>query len=69
MFEFLTLIILMCEQPGVGHGNSPAGEAISRDIRKEAFVAKTDCIKRIYTECKHVNSMGFGKTDCAVKNL
>jgi hypothetical protein len=62
MIEFLTLIVLMCEQPGVGQGSNyiPA----STQLRQEAFAAKSACIKRIYNACKANVS-----TNCVVDNL
>jgi hypothetical protein len=68
MIEFLTLIVLMCEQPGVGHGIGGGAYTASRDIREEAFAAKTACIKRLYGACKEGRHY-YEKSKCVVEKL
>lgn len=53
MLEFITLISLLCSQPGVGHGAGyyDNGLKLGIQLRQEAFVAQSSCTKRLFKAC------------------
>lgn len=70
MIEFITLIALLCSQPGVGHGD---GRSASLFIRNDAFLAQSSCTKRLFKACTEKHKvMGHllpKAASCLVENL
>lgn len=73
MNTFVTLIVLMCQQPGVGHGARVWVESPSKTIREQAFAAQTACVKRLFSACieKHkiTGAKLPGSAECLVEKL
>jgi hypothetical protein len=71
MIAFISLIALLCQQPGVGTGSTYVPNA--HGIREQAFAAQSACIKRLYAACttKHRLSGEVlpGKPECLVEKL